>query len=77
MSIRVTIPISKLATATSKQIHDFLRLEGLDTSQEYGAFKDGPNITYVGEALPAPHSGFMKTCVGMVPIRKPWLGAVA
>lgn len=77
MSIRITIPRSELVSATSRQLSDLLCFKGLDTSKEWGMFEEGLDNVYVGESLPEPHSGFMKTCVGMVPIKKPWLEAVA
>lgn len=75
--MRVTIPISETVSLGIRDLEALLRFKGLDTSKHFAMRDEGVNRIYVGDPLPEKHSGYMKTCVGLVPIKKPWLEAVA
>lgn len=78
MNIEIKIPLSDIARMTPAEMADRLIESGLDIDKDIHFYDlAGMFRVFEGTALPAPHSGYMKTCVGMVPIRKPWLEAVA
>lgn len=77
MNIEIKILLSELLQMEAGEIYGFLKGKGLDLSKQLSSWDTDTHRVFEGTALPAQHSGYIKTCIGMVPIKKPWLEAVA
>ena len=78
VKIEIKIPLSTILAMGVDDTVNYLMDKGLDLAKDIRVYDlAGMFRVFEGEALPEQHSGFIKTCGGMVSIRKPWLEAVA